>query len=237
MPARPASRRGNLNDVSARFRIVAAAIGALALILQYLLVLVGDLGPGPLGRTVNFFSYFTILSNILIVLALAMPSLAPHTALARFFMRPQVRAAIVAYVIVVAITYDLVLSGLLDLQGLARTVDIVLHDVMPFLFVLDWLLLVPKGALRFREIPAWLVFPAIYLAWTFLHGALSGFYPYPFVDAGALGYARAGLNVIGLFALFLLLGIAMTTLDHLLARLPARPRPHTRAQNENDGRA
>jgi hypothetical protein len=107
--------------------------------------------------------------------------------------------------------------------------------MMPLLFVLDWLLFVPKGTLRFRDIPTWLVFPAIYVAWTFLHGAVSGFYPYPFVDVGALGYARVGLNVIGLFALFLLLGIAMTTLDHLLSRLPLRALPHT--QNESDPRA
>lgn len=211
--------------MSARFRIIAAVIGWLALILQYGLVIAGNIGPSPLGRTINFFSYFTVLCNILAALALSAPWLMPRTAFGRFLMRPPVRAAIASYIIVVLVTYDLILSDLLELQGLAYVVDIALHYVMPVLFVLDWLLFAPKGALRFRDIPAWLIFPVAYVAWTFVHGALSGFYPYPFVDVAALGYARTGVNVVGLFVVFLVLAVVITALDHQWAKVTRRRSP------------
>jgi hypothetical protein len=50
---------------------------------------------------------------------------------------------------------------------------------MPVLFVIDWLFLVPKQALRLKGWLVWLAFPIIYLVWTFIHGAYSGFYPTP----------------------------------------------------------
>ena len=51
------------------FRIAAGILGWLVLALQYGLVMAGDLETGPIARTINFFSYFTILTNILVALA------------------------------------------------------------------------------------------------------------------------------------------------------------------------
>ena len=46
------------------FRIAAGLLGWFALSLQYGLILAGDFDTGLFTRTANFFSYFTILTNI-----------------------------------------------------------------------------------------------------------------------------------------------------------------------------
>ena len=46
------------------FRIAAGILGWIALALQYALVLTGTLGADPITRTINFFSYNTIITNI-----------------------------------------------------------------------------------------------------------------------------------------------------------------------------
>ena len=96
--------------------------------------------------------------------------------------------------------------------------DVILHYVMPILFLVDWLFLVPKKTLKLTDGFAWLAFPVIYLIWTFIHGAYSGFYPYPFLNVGELGIARVLMNEAGLLVIFLILGLALVTGGRLIDR-------------------
>ena len=198
------------------FRMAAGILGWMALALQYALVLTGTLGAGSFTRSVNFFSYFTILTNILAALALTLPWLAPQSRLGIFFARPAVRTAIAAYIIIVMTIVYFVLRHLTDLQGWDFVADVLLHYVMPVLFVVDWLFLVPKRTLKMKDTIFWLAFPIIYLVWTFIHGAYSGFYPYPFLNGAELGNARVLLNEAGLLAMFLVLGFILVSGGHFL---------------------
>jgi hypothetical protein len=193
------------------FRMAAGILGWIALTLQYALVLTGSVGADSFTRSINFFSYFTILTNILAALALTLPWLAPQSAAGKFFARPTVRTAIAAYIIIVMTIVYFMLRHLTDLQGWNFVADLLLHYVMPVLFVIDWLFLVPKQTLKLKDTIFWLAFPIIYLAWTFIHGAFSGFYPYPFLNGAELGNARALLNEAGLLVIFLVLGFVLVT--------------------------
>ena len=73
---------------------------------------------------------------------------------------------------------------------------------MPLLFVAHWTRSLPRAALRWPDLAACLRYPAAYLAYALLRGALTGLWPYPFIDASALGFARVSWNVIGLFTAF-----------------------------------
>ena len=64
----------------------------------------------------------------------------------------------------------------------------------------------------------WLAYPIIYLVWTFIHGATSSFYPYPFLNTAELGIARVLLNEFGLLIVFLVLGAILVTGGRLLDR-------------------
>jgi hypothetical protein len=200
------------------FRTAAGILGWIALALQYALVLTGNLGADSFTRSVNFFSYFTILTNILAALALTLPWLAPHSALGEFFSRPSVRTAIAAYIVIVMTIVYFVLRHLTTFQGWNLVADLLLHYVMPVLFVIDWLFLVPKHTLKTKDSVFWLAFPVIYLIWTFIHGVYSGFYPYPFLNTSELGIARVLLNEAGLLIVFLILGSILVTGGRLLDR-------------------
>ena len=191
-------------------------LGWMALTLQYALVLTGTLGADSFTRSINFFSYFTILTNILAALALTLPWLAPQSVPGRFFSRPSVRTAIVTYIIIVMTIVYFVLRHLTTLQGWNFVADLLLHYVMPVLFVIDWLFLVPKQALKLKDTIFWLTFPIIYLVWTFIHGAFSGFYPYPFLNGAELGNARVLLNEGGLLVIFLVLGFILVSAGRVL---------------------
>lgn len=198
------------------FRLAAGILGVAALVLQYVLVLTGESGPDAVRRTINFFSYFTILTNVLVVLALLGPTLFGETAVGRFFMRLGVRTAIAIYIIIVSALVFFILRHLTNLQGLVYLCDFLLHYVMPALFVVDWAFFVPKTKLQWRGMLGWLWYPIIYLAWTFVHGALSGFYPYPFLNTEVLGVGRVLLNELGLLVVFFILGLVMISLGRLV---------------------
>ncbi len=197
------------------FRFLVAALGWFALVLQYWLMMTGPTGPDPINRTINFFSFFTILSNIIVALAMTVPLLAPNSAPGTFFARPSVRTAIAGYIIVVGVTYHLILADLWDPQGWQKIADVVLHYVTPILFVLDWLLFVPKASVPWSTALKALAFPIVYLGWTLVHGAYSGFYPYPFVDVGTLGLQKVLENSAGMTAAFFFLTLLLTALGRL----------------------
>lgn len=200
--------------MSTVLRAIAAAIGWFAVILQYWLVITGDIGPDPINRTINFFSYFTILTNIVAAVAMTASVLAPGS----FFDRPSVRTAIATYIIVVGVVYHLILRDLWNPQGWQWIADVSLHYVTPVLFALDWLLFVPKRGVAWTTALDALVYPLVYMGWTLWHGSWSGFYPYPFVDVSQIGLEKALINAGGMTVAFLVLCLVLIAIGRLIGR-------------------
>lgn len=205
------------------YRAVFACVGWFAVALQYGVTLADNPGSSAGELTLNFFSYFTILSNILVALALTAPVVAPNSRPGRWFAGEGVRAAMAMYIVVVGVVYHFLLAPTWNPQGLALLGNSLLHYVMPAAFVLDWLLFAPKGRLKWSDPARWLIFPLIYGGWTLIHGALSGWWPYPFVDVGALGLGRVLLNFVGLLAFFLIVGLLVVAIDRTFGRRDRRP--------------
>ena len=157
---------------------------------------------------VRYFSYFTILSNILVALYSTYILLKPNCRLGKYFVRPNVVAAITLYITVVGITYNAVLRNLWSPKGLEMVGDELTHLIVPLSFLLYWLILVPKDELKWKDSFLWLIYPIVYFGWVITFGTLSGFYPYFFVNVTELGYNKVILNsgmlVIGFFLLSLL---------------------------------
>ena len=126
------------------------------------------------------------------------------------------------YIVVVGVVYHFLLAPTWNPQGLALLGNSLLHYVMPAAFVLDWLLFAPKGRLNWKDPAKWLVFPLVYGGWTLIHGALSGWWPYPFVDVGALGLGQVLLNFVGLLIFFLIVGLTVVAIDRTFGRRDRR---------------
>lgn len=206
--------RQDSNGARRLYATVGALIGVAALALQLYLILTVATAQGRTvpGTIVQFFSFFTILSNILVVLCYLG---------AGFFARPGVRSAVALYIAVVGLVYAVILAGLWSPQGLQFIVDAALHYVAPVLYLGFWLLFVDKAELRYGGVLRWLAFPIAYCAYALLRGAQSGLYPYPFLEADKLGYARVAGNIAILVAFFLLLGLAMIAGGRALSRRAA----------------
>jgi hypothetical protein len=209
----------------ARFSAAAiAALGWYALLLQLYLVVVTARTAGISVATAvtNYFSFFTISTNLLIVLVLTLSLKATPSKVSTFARRPTVQSATAVYIAIVGIVYSLTLRNLWAPEGLQKIADVILHDAIPLLYLLYWLMFVLKGAhrdegstkdsLRFQNVPAWLAYPAIYLVYSLARGAVTGIYLYPFIDVGKLGYTRVALNAFVLLCVFLGLSLLLVAI-------------------------
>ena len=134
--------------------------------MQYWLLVRDETAGAMAASSLKFFSFFTILTNILAAATLLVPLIAPQSSAGRFLARPSVRTAVTGYIIMVGVVYYLLLSDLSQRQGWPMFFEHMLHYVTPPLFVLDWLAFVPKRDLNWRVGLGAMGFPLVYLVWT-----------------------------------------------------------------------
>lgn len=192
-----------------------AIVGWCGLVIQLDLVLLArwTSGASLLGGLVNYFSFFTVLTNTLVAVVLTCVATRQPSKGRTFFLQPWVTSGIAVSIIVVGVAYNLLLRQLWQPQGLQWLANELLHDVMPVLFTLYWWFCVPKGSLRVRHIGVWVLYPVLYFAYTLLRGHLLGVYPYPFIDVEKLGYAQAFINACGVLAGFVLAALIIVGVD------------------------
>jgi hypothetical protein len=202
------------------FMAVIALTGWFALGLQaWLLLQKTAAESGTAWRALgNYFSYFTILTNLLATLSVTLPLLFPSRSLAAWLDHPKIRTAITLYILVVGLVYLLVLRQLWDPRGWNKVADSLLHDFMPLFYLLFWMVFVPKDTLHWRNSFSWLLFPLLFLIYSLVRGRLTGWYPYPFIDAARLGAGQLLANTLLLMGVFLFLGILLAGLGRLMAR-------------------
>ena len=199
------------------FALVGFLVGVATLLAQFPLTFSLSMAAGrtALGSLVFFFSFFTILSNILAAIVFAAALSQNRLA---FFRSPRVQSAAALYMLVVAAIYIDVLEALWAPTGLMRVLDTLLHYAMPALTLVFWLIFVRKGTLTYADIPKWLAFAFIYAVYVMIRGGFTGEYPYPIMDAGKLGLPQALLNTACIFILFSVLGLVLVAYDHWAGR-------------------
>jgi hypothetical protein len=165
-----------------------------------------------------FLGFFTILTNLLMAIALSANALGMDDRFGRFFRRPGVITAIAANIALVMLTYNLLLQHLWEPKGWILVADLLVHDVMPVLFLLFWWFAVPKDTLRLRQLGGWLSYPLGYLLYALIRGAITRWYPYPFLDVNALGYPRVLLNAGGVAVVFIVMALLLLGLAQLQRR-------------------
>ncbi|MFZ5616138.1 MAG: Pr6Pr family membrane protein [Pseudomonadota bacterium] len=194
------------------WRFLVALLGWFALTLQFSLLVFNPAPPPAPVSILNFFSYFTILTNILVAVAMTVGAFAADSA---FFNRAGVRAAIAVYIAIVGAVYFLILRHTWDPQGWQLVADRLLHYATPALYLVDWIAFAPKRGLKPSKIANWLIYPTAYGAYAIARGATTGFYAYPFLDASVLGYGRVLINMAILIAVFAVVSFALIAASKL----------------------
>lgn len=143
---------------------------------------------------------FTYQANILAAAYYAWTLFSP-----RADARTGLRGAVVLYVVVAGVVWNLLLTG----RSMGYTpANFLLHVVVPILAVTDWLL-VGRGASlgKWWHPLAWLAYPAAYLGVALVVlNRVGRRAPYYFLDPGSVGIAAVTVNVTVLAAGFVGLG-------------------------------
>jgi hypothetical protein len=186
---------------------IGAVIGWFAVIVQFYLHMQNS--PVPFAEKIlRYFGYFTIDTNILCALFLTFIALQSNSPIGRFFRKATAATALTVYIIIVGITYNILLRNTWNPQGMQKLVDELLHSVIPIYFFLFWFIFVPGKDLKWKNAFPWLIYPILYVVYATILGAITKFYPYPFVDVNELGYSKALTNSLIVLVVMFLLSLA-----------------------------
>jgi hypothetical protein len=189
---------------------IGLGVGLLALLLRLTLSFIDGAAAGspPAWTLIGYLSYYTILTNLMLVLIYA--AHLSKAAWLNWFRAPATRTMMAGVIILVMVFYHVLLSGLWSPQGLHKVADVLLHYATPVFYVLWWWIFDEHGAVRMRDIPKMLVPSLAYVIYTLGRGAMIGTYPYPIFEVGRLGYPQVLVNIavvaialVVLFAIFI----------------------------------
>ena len=197
--------------------LLSALLGWFAVITQLYLMIENRAVSIP-GTLFRFFAFFTIDTNIIVALCFTFIFLGSKYPLGRFLAKASTITAITVYITIVGIVYNVILRSIWDPQGMQKIIDELLHSVIPALFIIFWLIYVPIEQLKWKNAFPWLIFPIIYMIYALIHGNITKWYPYPFVDVNKLGYNKALLNAGGILLVIFLLSLALIGTGKLMKK-------------------
>ncbi|MEV0269553.1 Pr6Pr family membrane protein [Hamadaea sp. NPDC050747] len=136
----------------------------------------------------NFFSFFTIQSNLIGAAVLLVGAARPAWDNLRWDL---VRGAATSYLFTTGVVFALLLSDLTAQLGTTLPwVNTVLHQISPVVLFLDWLIQPPRHQIRLPDAWSWLAYPIVWLGYTLIRGGIVDWYPYPFVDPRPDGWGH-----------------------------------------------
>ena len=205
------------------YRALAAVIAAGGLVLQCYLSLTRSLSEGQsLSQgLVMFLGYFTILTNLLVSVALTIPLLARESKPAQVLTESFIVAGIAASILFVSLAYHVLLRSLWNPQGVHLVADDILHYITPALFLIYWFAYMRKGPLRWSDPLVWGIYPTVYFIYVLVRGEVIGSYPYGFIDVNSIGYPKTLVNAVGLLLIFVILGLGIVVIDRVSRRAAA----------------
>jgi hypothetical protein len=184
-----------------------AVLVAVAVIWQVALTLDAD------RSLVNLFSYFTIESNLLVMVGATGVAIDPRRSGPVF---GAVRLAGLVGITVTGIVYSTILAGSLDLTGADVVLDAIFHYIVPAAAVIGFVLIQPRTPL---DRSAWwfLVWPLAWLAYTLVRAvAVSPTYPLSDTETGRVPYGFLDFDANGALSVAIAC-VLVTLLASLLA--------------------
>lgn len=183
------------------YRLFFAILTSAAIFYQFNRSIMRGYDPG------NFFSFFTIESNLLAILSLALSTSYSGRKWEMF------RGAVTLYMTTTGLIYIFLLAGQeQSLQTTTPWVNAVLHYVAPVVICIDWFFDRSKHYISFRKALIWICYPLAYVAYSLVRGPIVDWYPYPFIDP------TANNGYLGVLATLLLIAPVMVAFVWFIAQ-------------------
>tara|TARA_B100001093_G_scaffold454250_2_gene463465 strand:+ start:8914 stop:9546 length:633 start_codon:yes stop_codon:yes gene_type:complete len=181
--------------------------------------LLGSSGQPLINRVVDYLSFFTIWSNIVVAIVAGYFVYQPRAASPRF---QTIWLSALLMISVTGLIYHLALADLVDTQGAAAVSNACNHILTPLAFVLAWLIVGPRGWISLKLIVASFILPLSWILLTLIRGAIVDAYPYPFVNVVKLGYGPVLMNLVVILLACCVLALLLWGVDKAMVLLTTR---------------
>lgn len=210
-------------------RVAAASAGVAAIVGQLITSL--DYWPKN-GVTnialsvTNFFSFFTIQSNVaaVIVFLIGAALLVTRTGDDPAWFN-TLRACVATYMVVTGIVYNLLLRGVELPQGATlEWSNEILHVAVPILMLLDWIFTPGRTPVPWRKLWIVVIYPIVWAVYTMVRGPFtpneilgqSYWYPYPFLNPNLShnGYVSVSFYIVLIALVIVAVGAGLVWISH-----------------------
>ena len=181
--------------------------------------LLGSSGQPLINRVVDYLSFFTIWSNIVVAIVAGYFVYQPRAASPRF---QTIWFIALLMISVTGLIYHFALADLVDTQGAAAVSNACNHILTPLAFVLAWLIVGPRGWISLKLIMASFILPLSWILLTLIRGAIVDAYPYPFVNVVKLGYGPVLMNLVVILLACCVLALLLWGVDKAMVFLTTR---------------
>lgn len=177
---------------------------------------------GLIGRSIDFFSYFTIVSNI--VVALVLTWLWRRGSGWPSYWTRVFRLDSLMMITITCIVYIALLAPTANPRGLEVVTNALEHYIVPILVIITWLIWGPRGWFSVSAIFAALVVPILWAGYSLLRGAVIHAYPYPFLNVDALGFTAVLTTILEIAVFGVVLGFVFWGIEAVIVRVGSRTR-------------
>lgn len=163
----------------------------------------------PTFNAGNFFSFFTIEANLLAAFTFLVTGVAAlrSRGQSQFVM---LRGFATLAMTLTGIIYFLLLRGLEEqLQIPVPWVNTVLHYIIPAAIFADWIIAPPPQIVSFKRSLVWVLFPALYVPYSLIRGAIVDWYPYPFLNAKVQSYGSIAITCAVMLVSVIVLAVVL----------------------------
>ncbi|MEO6886145.1 MAG: Pr6Pr family membrane protein [Jatrophihabitantaceae bacterium] len=176
----------------------------------------------------NFFSYFTVQSNVLTLAVAVLLVISPQRASDAFQL---LRIGALTGITVTGLVYGGLIAPYVHPKGIERLYDTLFHYISPAMAVVGFFVLLPRA--RFSARHLWFIaWPLCWLGYTLVRAAVSqpdypredgtfAKYPYDFLDVDLHGWG----TVVGFIAAITVLLLAVASIYLWLSRRLAPDQP------------
>lgn len=162
------------------------------------------------GTLLHPLIYFTYQSNALVLIWLFLALLWRNDSEKLEKICGPIRGAITVYISVTFIVYGIILAPLSNPTGIDVYLNLIHHYITPFVFIVDFFI-TERKRYRWVYVLPWIVYPHLYLIFSFIFGHITGDYIYPFLNYPKLGLVRYITWYLILFTLILVLTAIYTS--------------------------
>lgn len=179
-----------MNNMALRLKpLLRWSIVILALLGIVLNLVVSGTNPlFPSLGNANSFLFFTIQSNLIVFVWYIISLYTHYTNRTSKYLKPVYKGAMTSYITLTFLVFLTILEPIYQPTGLHLISSVLLHYVVPFLVIVDWVLFEETKSYQYRFIFLWLTYPLGYMVYGLLIALIFEKYLYPFFNISQFGF-------------------------------------------------